>query len=233
MSIFEGRGLTVKYGAVVALDNIDISLEPGLVHGVIGPNGAGKSTFIDALSGRKRPSSGKVLLDGSDITRRSARWRRTKGVSRSFQRTSVFGSMTVGEQLEMVARKNDEPDLEGIMKTLGLDEIRDRVCSEIAYGTQRSVDLAIALIGQPRVVLLDEPCAGLVADESVRMLDHVRTVCKERNVAALLVEHDVEGVFRTCDVITVLDLGKLLATGDPASVRADENVIRAYLGSAA
>lgn len=233
MSIFEGRGLTVKYGAVVALDNIDIALEPGIVHGVIGPNGAGKSTFIDALSGRKRPSSGQVLLDGNDITRRSARWRRGNGVSRSFQRTSVFGSMTVGDQLEMVARKNDEPDLGGIMKTLGLDGIKDRVCSEIAYGTQRSVDLAIALIGQPRVVLLDEPCAGLVADESVRMLDHVRSLCKERNVAALLVEHDVEGVFRTCDVITVLDLGKLLATGDPASVRADENVIRAYLGSAA
>ncbi|KQY50843.1 MULTISPECIES: ABC transporter ATP-binding protein [unclassified Nocardioides] len=233
MSIFEGRGLTVKYGAVVALDNIDITLEPGVVHGVIGPNGAGKSTFIDALSGRKRPSSGKVLLEQADITRRSARWRRSNGVSRSFQRTSVFGSMTVGQQLEMVARKNDEPDLDGIMKTLGLDEIRDRVCSEIAYGTQRSVDLAIALIGQPRVVLLDEPCAGLVADESVRMLDHVRNLCKERNVAALLVEHDVEGVFRTCDVITVLDLGKLLATGDPASVRADKNVIRAYLGSAA
>lgn len=233
MSLFEGRGLTVKYGAVVALDNIDITLEPGIVHGVIGPNGAGKSTFIDALSGRKKPSSGQVLLEGSEITRRSARWRRSNGVSRSFQRTSVFGSMTVGEQLEMVARKNDEPDLEGIMQTLGLDEIRDRVCSEIAYGTQRSVDLAIALIGQPRVVLLDEPCAGLVADESVRMLDHVRSLCKERNVAALLVEHDVEGVFRTCDVITVLDLGKLLATGDPASVRADKNVIRAYLGSAA
>jgi branched-chain amino acid transport system ATP-binding protein len=95
------------------------------------------------------------------------------------------------------------------------------------------VDLAIALIGKPRVVLLDEPCAGLVQDESVRMLEHVRQLCKERNVAALLVEHDVEGVFRTCDVITVLDLGKVLATGSPDEVRADENVIRAYLGSAA
>lgn len=233
MSIFEGRGLTVKYGAVVALQDVDVSLEPGIVHGVIGPNGAGKSTFIDALSGRKRPTTGQVFLDGEDITRRSIRWRRGKGLSRSFQRTSVFGSMTVGEQLEMVARRNDEPDLDEVMRTLGLDEIRDRVCSEIAYGTQRSVDLAIALIGRPRVVLLDEPCAGLVQDESVRMLEHVRTLCKERNVAALLVEHDVEGVFRTCDTITVLDLGKVLATGTPAEVRADENVIRAYLGSAA
>lgn len=233
MTIFEGRGLTVKYGAVVALDNVDITLEPGVVHGVIGPNGAGKSTFIDALSGRKRPSSGTVTFEGSDITRRSARWRRKKGLSRSFQRTSVFASMTVGDQLEMIARRNDEPDLDGIIGTLGLESIRDRVCSEIAYGTQRSVDLAIALIGQPKVVLLDEPCAGLVHDESVRMLQHVRDICKERNVAALLVEHDVEGVFRTCDVITVLDLGKVLASGTPEAVRADENVIRAYLGSAA
>lgn len=233
MSIFEGRGLTVRYGAHVALDGVDISLEPGVVHGVIGPNGAGKSTFIDALSGRKRPSSGSVTFEGSEITRRSVRWRRHHGLARSFQRTSVFGSMTVGDQLEMVARRNDEPDLDDIVGTLGLDAVRDRVCSEIAYGTQRSVDLAIALIGRPKVVLLDEPCAGLVHDESVRMLQHVRDLCKERNVAALLVEHDVDGVFRTCDVITVLDLGKVLATGSPDEVRADENVIRAYLGSAA
>jgi branched-chain amino acid transport system ATP-binding protein len=233
MSIFEGRGLTVKYGAMVALDSVDIVLEPGVVHGVIGPNGAGKSTFIDALSGRKRPSSGRVLLDGTDITRRSARWRRGQGVARSFQRTSVFPAMTVGQQLEMVARRNHEPDLGAIVSTLGLDEVMGRVCAEIAYGTQRAVDLAIALVGRPRVVLLDEPCAGLVHDESVRMLEHVRILCQEREVAALLVEHDVDGVFRTCDVITVLDLGKVLASGSPADVRADENVIRAYLGSAA
>lgn len=233
MTIFEGRGLTVRYGAHVALEDVDIALEPGVVHGVIGPNGAGKSTFIDALSGRKRPSAGTVTFEGVDITRRSVRWRRGKGLSRSFQRTSVFGSMTVGDQLEMIARRNDEQDLDEILATLGLDAVRDRICSEIAYGTQRSVDLAIALIGRPKVVLLDEPCAGLVHDESVRMLQHVRDLCKDRNVAALLVEHDVEGVFRTCDVITVLDLGKVLASGSPEAVRADENVIRAYLGSAA
>lgn len=232
-TIFEGKGLTVRYGAVVALSDVDIVLEPGVVHGVIGPNGAGKSTFIDGLSGRKRLSAGTVLLDGDDITRRSVRWRRHHGVARSFQRTSVFGSMTVGAQLEMVARRNDEPDLDGIVSTLGLDAVSDQVCSEIAYGTQRSVDLAIALIGGPRVVLLDEPCAGLVADEAVRMLEHVRDLCRERDVAALLVEHDVEGVFRTCDKITVLDLGKVLASGDPAEVRANPDVVRAYLGSAA
>lgn len=233
MSVFEARGLSVRYGALAALSDVDIALEPGVVHGVIGPNGAGKTTFIDALSGRKRPSAGAVCLDGNDITRHSVRWRRHNGVSRSFQRTSVFGGMSVRRQLGMVARKNDEPDLGEITDTLGLDEVIDDVCAEIAYGTQRSVDLAIALIGQPRVVLLDEPGAGLVADESVRMLQHVRDLCKKRGVAALLVEHDVEGVFRTCDVITVLDIGKVLASGAPAEVRADQNVIRAYLGSAA
>jgi branched-chain amino acid transport system ATP-binding protein len=233
MTVFEAHGLTVRYGAVAALSDVDIALEPGVVHGVIGPNGAGKSTFIDALSGRKRPSSGTVHLEGSDITRRTVRWRRHHGVSRSFQRTSVFGSMTVRDQLEMVARRNSEPDLDSIVETLGIVDVLDDVCSEIAYGTQRSVDLAIALIGQPRVVLLDEPCAGLVTAESVRMLQHVSDLCKEREVAVLLVEHDVEGVFRTCDVITVLDLGKVLVSGSPADVRADENVIRAYLGSAA
>lgn len=233
MTLFVGSGVTVKYGAVTALDNVDISLEPGVVHGVIGPNGAGKSTFIDALSGRTKLSSGKVMLDGTDITVRPVGWRRHNGISRSFQRTSVFGSMTVRAQLEMIAFQNKEPDLSSIVDSLGLKDVLDRVCSEIAYGTQRSVDLAIALIGGPRVVLLDEPCAGLVADESVRMLQHVRDLCKERGVAVLLVEHDVDGVFRICDQITVLNLGKVLASGEPAEVRKNADVVRAYLGSAA
>lgn len=232
-AIFRGEGVSVRYGAVKALTDVDVELEPGLVHGVIGPNGAGKSTFIDALSGRTRATTGRVLLDGEDITRRSVGWRRHHGVSRSFQRTSVFPSMTVRTQLEMVAHKNAESDLDGIIEILGLAPVLDRVCSEIAYGTQRSVDLAMALVGRPRVVLLDEPCAGLVADESATMLAHVRTLCRERSVAALLVEHDVDGVFRTCDRITVLNLGEVLATGEPAEVRANKDVIRAYLGSAA
>lgn len=233
MTLFQGTGVTVRYGAVKALTDVDITLEPGVVHGVIGPNGAGKSTFIDALSGRAKMTSGTVVLDGEDITNRPVGWRRHHGVSRSFQRTSVFNSMTVRTQLEMVALRNEEPNLDNIVDTLGLRPVLDRVCSEIAYGTQRSVDLAMALIGGPRVVLLDEPCAGLVADESVRMLQHVRDLCKDRGVAALLVEHDVDGVFRTCDRITVLNLGTVLATGEPAEVRANEDVVRAYLGSAA
>jgi branched-chain amino acid transport system ATP-binding protein len=233
MTLFAARGLSVRYGAVRALDDVDITLESGIVHGVIGPNGAGKSTFIDALSGRRRPSAGTVTFEGADITGKSVRWRRRHGIARSFQRTSVFGSMTVGDQLELVARRNAEPDLDHLVATLGLGPVVDEVCSTIAYGTQRSVDLAIALVGRPRVVLLDEPCAGLVQDESVRLLEHVRLLCREREVAALLVEHDVEGVFRTCETITVLDLGKVLTSGSPVEVRNDPRVISAYLGSAA
>jgi branched-chain amino acid transport system ATP-binding protein len=233
MALFDGKGVSVRYGAVKALQDVNVAVEPGMVHGVIGPNGAGKSTLIDALSGRRRLSAGSVTFDGSDITSKSVIWRRHHGISRSFQRTSVFASMLVGEQLEMIARRNHEEDLDGVIDAVELRPYVGRVCSEIAYGTQRSVDLAIALIGRPRVVLLDEPCAGLVAEESVRMLDHVSRLCKERNVGALLVEHDVDGVFRTCDVITVVDLGQVLVCGSPAEVRGDERVIRAYLGTAA
>lgn len=233
MSIFEAHGVSVRYGAVKALTDVDIALEPGLVHGVIGPNGAGKSTFIDGLSGRRGVSSGTVHFEGDDITRKSPRWRRHAGIARSFQRTSVFPAMTVGAQLEMVAHKTGESDLGGIVDVLGLRPVMGKICSEVAYGTQRSVDLAIALVGNPKVVLLDEPCAGLVHNESVRMLEHVRQICQERDVAGLLVEHDVEGVFRTCDRITVLNLGEVLASGDPAEVRGNPDVINAYLGSAA
>ncbi|MGH3492639.1 MAG: ATP-binding cassette domain-containing protein, partial [Sciscionella sp.] len=168
MTVFEATGVGVRYGALRAVQDVDISLAPGSVHGVIGPNGAGKSTFIDALSGRRKLTTGTVRLDGTDITRRSARWRRHRGISRSFQQTSIFSSMTVGRQLEMVAAKHGERDLESIVIRLGLEPVLDRVSAEIAYGVQRSVDLALAMIGRPRVLLLDEPCAGLVADESVQ-----------------------------------------------------------------
>jgi branched-chain amino acid transport system ATP-binding protein len=152
-------------------------------------------------------------------------------MARSFQKTSVFNSMTVRAQLEMVARKTKEDDLESIVEALDLRPYLDMACNSISYGLQRSVDIAMALIGRPHVVLLDEPGAGLSQEESVRMLDHIRALCTERNVAAVLVEHDVDGVFRVCDRITVLALGKVLASGEPKAVRADKRVVEAYLGS--
>jgi branched-chain amino acid transport system ATP-binding protein len=230
-AVLEATGVTLRYGAVTAVDDVDIAVEPGVLHGVIGPNGAGKSSFMDALSGRRRLSGGTVVLDGEDITKRSVAWRRLHGMARSFQKTSVFNSMTVRTQLEMVARKTDEEDLDSIVDALGIRPFLELPCNSIAYGDQRSVDIAMALIGRPHVVLLDEPGAGLAHTESVRMLDHIRALCTERNVAAVLVEHDVDGVFRVCDRITVLALGKVLASGTPKEVRGNPAVVEAYLGS--
>ena len=232
-AVLEATGVTLRYGAVTAVDNVDIAVEPGVLHGVIGPNGAGKSSFMDALSGRRRLSGGKVLLDGEDITKRSVAWRRVHGMARSFQKTSVFSSLTVRTQLEMVGRKTGEEDLDSIIDALGIRPFLDVPCNSIAYGDQRSVDIAMALVGRPHVVLLDEPGAGLAHTESVRMLDHIRALCTERNVAAVLVEHDVDGVFRVCDRITVLALGKVLASGAPKEVRGNPAVVEAYLGSEA
>jgi branched-chain amino acid transport system ATP-binding protein len=232
-AIFRAEGVSVRYGGVHALTDASIALEPGEVHGVIGPNGAGKSTFIDALSGRRHPTSGAVLYDGNDITRQPTRVRRMRGISRSFQRASVFPALTVRTQLEMAAHHTKETDLDSIVAALSIESTLDVVCRDLSYGTQRLVDLALALVGAPRVVLLDEPCAGLESEESFQMLDHVRRLTTERELAVLLVEHDVEGVFRVCDRITVLNLGQILTSGEPAAVRADPQVVAAYLGSAA
>jgi branched-chain amino acid transport system ATP-binding protein len=231
--VLEAAGVTLRYGAVTAVDDVDISVDRGVLHGVIGPNGAGKSSFMDALSGRRRLSGGTVVLDGEDITKRPVAWRRLHGMARSFQKTNVFNSMTVRTQLDMVARRTGEEDLDSILDALGIRPFLDLPCNAISYGDQRSVDIAMALVGRPHVVLLDEPGAGLAHEESVRMLDHIRQLCTERNVAAVLVEHDVDGVFRVCDKITVLALGKVLATGTPTEVRGDPRVIQAYLGSQA
>jgi branched-chain amino acid transport system ATP-binding protein len=142
-------------------------------------------------------------------------------------------SISVGEQLELVASQLDEKDLNGIVDTLELGAVYEEIADSIAYGDQRRVDIALALIGQPSLMLLDEPAAGLSTSETVTLFEHLAAVVRKRNVTALVVEHDVDAVFRFCDSITALDLGQLLASGSPADVRSNPLVIAAYLGSAA
>ena len=224
--------LSVAYGSVKALEAVSLEVaERGVLHGVIGPNGAGKSTLMDAITGRRRPTRGRVFVDGRDITRQSVVQRRRLGMSRSFQRTSIFPGIRVGEQLELVASQLGEKDLNGIVDTLELGPVYHELADGIAYGDQRRVDIALALVGQPALMLLDEPAAGLSTSETVTLFEHLAKVVRERNVIAIVVEHDVEAVFRFCDTITALDLGRLLASGSPAAVRSDPRVIAAYLGS--
>ena len=226
--------LSVSYGSVKALDTVNLAVsQKGVLHGVIGPNGAGKSTLMDAITGRCKPTQGRVLMNGIDITSRPIEWRRRMGMSRSFQRTSIFPGITVGQQLEMVATQLGEKNLHSILDTLELNEIYDLMADSIAYGDQRRVDIALALVGQPSLMLLDEPAAGLSTAETVKLFEHLLAVVRQRNVTAMVVEHDVEAVFKFCDAITALDLGRLLTTGTPAEVRVHPDVISAYLGSSA
>ena len=226
--------LSVSYGSVQALDGVNLEVVArGVLHGIIGPNGAGKSTLMDAITGRRKPTRGRVFVDGQDITQRSVTWRRRAGMSRSFQRTSIFPGLTVREQLQLVASQLGEPDLDQIVDAFELRAALDEPADSIAYGDQRRVDIALAMIGKPSLMLLDEPAAGLSTAETVALFEHLVKLVRQRGVTALVVEHDVDAVFRFCDAVTALDLGRLIVTGSPDVVRKDARVISAYLGSAA
>ena len=226
--------LSVSYGSVQALEGVNLDVAArGVLHGIIGPNGAGKSTLMDAITGRRKPTRGRVFVDGHDITQRSVTWRRRAGMSRSFQRTSIFPGLTVREQLELVASQLREPDLDEIVDAFELRAALDEPADSIAYGDQRRVDIALAMIGKPSLMLLDEPAAGLSTAETVALFEHLVKLVRHRGVTALVVEHDVDAVFRFCDAVTALDLGCLIVTGSPDAVRKDARVISAYLGTAA
>ncbi len=225
--------LSVSYGSVHALDGVTLEVaQRGVLHGIIGPNGAGKSTLMDAITGRRKPTRGKVFVDGVDITARSVSWRRRAGMSRSFQRTSIFPGLTVREQLQLVATQLGETKLDEVVQAFELGAVLDQVADSIAYGDQRRVDIALAMIGKPNLMLLDEPAAGLSTSETTALFEHLVQLVRQRNVTALVVEHDVDAVFRFCDAVTALDLGRLILTGTPAAVRSDTRVVAAYLGTA-
>ena len=231
--MIEGHNLTRRYGVVAALRDASISVPEGEIRGLIGPNGAGKSTLIDVLSGRAENASGTVSIQGRDVTRLSAQERRVAGLGRSFQRTNIFANLTIADQLEIAGFTVSEPNVEEVMAELGLLEVADEVAGQTSYGIQRRVDLALALIGRPKVLLLDEPAAGLSAAESIALSKMLRDLVHRWRVTVLIVEHDMEVVFSICDRITVLHLGQILTEGTPAQIRTSPEVVKAYLGSAA
>ncbi|MFG1248987.1 ABC transporter ATP-binding protein [Xanthobacter flavus] len=229
----EGRALSRTYGGFRALDGVDLTVARGEVRGIIGPNGAGKSTLMDVLTGRAATRGGTVLLGGRDISALAPRCRQRAGLARSFQKTNVFLDLTVGEQIRLAGRCATLDNGEEVLVALGLAEIAHRPAADISYGDRRRLDLALALVGRPQVLLLDEPAAGLTVEESLAMADLLQDLARRWHVTVLLVEHDMEVVFGICDRITVLHLGRLLAEGTPAEIRSDPRVISAYLGTAA
>jgi branched-chain amino acid transport system ATP-binding protein len=233
MVAIRGEKLGRRYGGFAALDGVDIAVPQGEIRGLIGPNGAGKSTLIDVLSGRGRRWTGKVTLFGEDISALSVQERRRAGLARSFQRTNVFPDLTVIDQLEIAARNAETPNVDEVMRELGLAPLAHRRAADVSYGDQRRLDLALTLIGRPKVLLLDEPAAGLSMSESLALAEHLKDLVSRWNVTVLMVEHDMEVVFSICSRITVLHLGRVLAEGTPEQIRGIPDVVTAYLGSAA
>jgi branched-chain amino acid transport system ATP-binding protein len=227
----EGIGLTRRYGGFAALDNVALQLEPGEIRGLIGPNGAGKSTLMDVLCGRGGAAGGRVVFNGRDITGLSAQARRRAGLARSFQKTNIFPDLEVRKQVELAARMAEIDNTDEVLEVLGLSELGGRRAADIAYGDQRRLDLALALVGRPSVLLLDEPAAGLSIKESLVLARLLKDLATSWKVTVLLVEHDMEVIFAVSDRITVLTLGKVLAEGSGEEIRANAEVVRAYLGS--
>jgi len=229
----EGSGLTLRYGGFMALNRVDISVPRGEIRGLIGPNGAGKSTLMDVLSGRNAMASGSVRIFGQEVSRLKPRQRRAHGLARSFQKTHIFSNLMVEQQIRLAARHTALDNTVEVIEALGLAALADRQASDISYGDQRRLDLALALVGRPQVLLLDEPAAGLSLADSLALSNLLRDLAQRWQVTVLIVEHDMEVIFSICHRITVLQLGRVLAEGNAEEIRSNQEVVRAYLGSAA
>ncbi len=236
--------LAKRFGGIVATDDLVLDVAPGELHAVIGPNGAGKTTLIAQLSGQLRPDSGRIQFAGADITALPVHKRSALGLARSFQITSLFLDFSALDNVALAVQAHDghsfrfwrdargeralrEPARAALAR-VGLAERADWPASALSHGEHRQLELAMALASSPRMLLLDEPMAGLGPEESARMVTMLRALKEELTI--LLVEHDMEAVFALADRITVLVYGRVIASGAPGEIRANEAVREAYLG---
>ena len=236
--------LTRRFGGLTAVNGVSLDLHVGEVHAVIGTNGAGKSTLINLLSGELAASSGRIELDGRDITRMPQPRRARAGIGRSYQRTTIFPEFTVLENCRLAAQAatprpwaiwqsstrcaESNASAREALAAAGLDSVAERIAGTLSHGAKRQLEVAMCLATKPRVLLLDEPLAGMGAEETERMLALLEQL--KGSHAVLLVEHDMDAVFRIADRITVMVNGTVIATGDPASIRTNPEVRTAYLG---
>ena len=242
--MLETRGLSKSFGGLKAVSNVSLVLANHELHAVIGPNGAGKSTLVNLLTGQFPPTSGQVLLEGVEVTGTPA-WRMAHlGVGRSFQRTNILKPMSVLENVRLAAQAvqlpmrsvlatpRQKPELlanaMAALSRVGLADAASRIAGTLSHGAQRQLEIAMSLVINPKVLLLDEPLAGMGQEEGERMAELLKSLAREH--AVLLIEHDMDFVFKVADRMTVLVEGTVLATGRPADVRADKAVQTAYLG---
>jgi branched-chain amino acid transport system ATP-binding protein len=242
--MLEVRGLVKHFGALRATDGIDFEVREGETHAVIGPNGAGKTTFISQLAGNLRPDAGTVRFAGADITALPAPRRARLGLARSFQITSVYPEFSALENVALAVQAHSghsfrfwrpargdatlvEP-AERVLEEVGLSQRKNILAANLAHGEQRQLEVAMALATGPRLLLLDEPMAGMGTEESQRMIVLLQKLKQQKTI--ILVEHDMDAVFRLADRISVLVYGRVIATDVPERIKLNEEVRRAYLG---
>ncbi len=236
MNILETRGLTKTYGGVHANWNIDFDLPAGQTMALIGPNGAGKSTFVGMLSGRITATSGPVSFKGQDISALPAHKRIALGIAYTFQITSVFANLPVQENVALAARRRgtlSEAEVKAkvaeALTRVGLDGRADQTASDLAYGHQRLLEIAMGLVQEPDLFILDEPTQGLAASEVTEFVNLIKDLTGQTTI--LLIEHNMDVVMRTAETITVLDGGEVLAAGTPEEIKENPDVQAAYLGT--
>ena len=223
-----------RFRGLKALDGVSLSVGEGEIVGLIGPNGSGKTTLLNVASGVLRPTAGRIRVDGVDATGRRPHEVARLGVGRTFQQIRLFGEMTVAENVEVgaVARGRGADVVPALLERLGLTADADRLAITLPYGQQRRVEIARALAGRPRFVLLDEPAAGMNEVESDALLETIRAVRDDEGCAILIVDHDLRLIMRLCERIHVLAEGRTICEGTAEAVRRDPAVIEAYLGTA-
>ncbi|MET1116710.1 MAG: ABC transporter ATP-binding protein [Comamonas sp.] len=245
MTLLIAHQLLKRFGALTATDHVSFSVNAGEIHALIGPNGAGKSTLVHLISGLLAADGGTLALDGVDLTHLAPHRRVAAGLSRCFQLTSIFPQQTVGENLLLAAqahagssfrfvrRRETDADLyasaHALARRVGLDTEWGRVAGTLPHGAQRKLDVALAIACRPKLLLLDEPMAGMGPVESAQMVELIQSLRKD--MAILLIEHDMDAVFQLADRISVLVYGKVLTSGTAAEIQADARVQAVYLGT--